>query len=303
MAAGYGFTPAAVLSMTFLVSLVHGTPQTGPIGVEASAGRPSAFVNHGYTLRMWAAPSTSIGEVERRLHEHRSLRFGEPITHNIKQVPTFEELSNGARRVAPDADDIPMDESGWPKADVKGVIFDERPAFAWAPPEDDPQKKQPEESGVFKLSLTGYADIKSSGSPVEITNAKYDESTNTMTADVTLPAGADDLMVMDFTNTRRTSKSANGTGFTNLRITYPGYDHDTEQLYITPYLEALKPFDHMRFMGFQGTNYNPWMCGGNEAVYCSIIEWRDRPLPTDAIFGDTKVSRFLNVGKLAVILV
>ncbi|XP_065175681.1 uncharacterized protein LOC135805558 [Sycon ciliatum] len=267
-------------------------PQTGPIGVEATNGHPLAYVNHAASVRMWSAPATPMSVVEKQLQAERTLQVlpGQTIDSRRNYPGEILVLHNGARRIShSDANPIPIDESGWPKADVQGVIFDERPAFAWAPPEDDPQKKQPKESGVFKLSLQGYADMKSASPPLTVANAKYDESSNTMSADVTLPEGAPDLMVIEFTNTRRTSKSENGTGFTNLRITYPGYEHNTEQLFLDPYLEALKPFDHMRFMGFTGTNYQPWMCGGDEAVYCSVIEWKDRPLPTDAMFGDTTV--------------
>ncbi len=35
-----------------------------------------------------------------------------------------------------------MDALGWPLRDVEGVIFDDRPSFAWAPPLDDPQARQ-----------------------------------------------------------------------------------------------------------------------------------------------------------------
>lgn len=294
----------AMLATSMCSSARGNAPKTGPIGVETGRGHPFALVNHGQSARMWAPPAWSLGQLERALHERRGLRFGESVAHGSRQrPPRIEELPNGQRRVAADDDDIPIDESGWPKADVKGVIFDERPAFAWKPPEDDPQKKQPKESGVFKLSLTGNADVKEdSGSPVKVSNVKYDEDSNMLTADVTLPVGADDLMVIDFTNTRRTSKSANGTGFTNLRITYPGYDHDTDQLFVSPLYEALKPFDHMRFMGFLGTNYQPWMCGGDMAVYCSVIEWKDRPLPTDAMFGDTKVQTIRHATPLSTIM-
>ena len=34
-----------------------------------------------------------------------------------------------------------MDDNGWPKADGKLVVFDLRPAFAWKPPVDDPEKR------------------------------------------------------------------------------------------------------------------------------------------------------------------
>ena len=76
-----------------------------------------------------------------------------------------------------------MDSNGWPMSDaqslwefiqnfvifgvfVTGCIFDDRPAFAWAPPEDDPDSHQPLEGGIYKLTLTGNAELSGSGSQV-----------------------------------------------------------------------------------------------------------------------------------------
>lgn len=48
---------------------------------------------------------------------------------------------------------VDVDESGWPKADGKMVVFDLRPTFAWSPPINNPEKKIPQNlDGVWKLS-------------------------------------------------------------------------------------------------------------------------------------------------------
>ena len=55
---------------------------------------------------------------------------------------------------------VGVDENEWPKADGKMVVFDLRPAFAWAPPIDDPEKKLPQNlDGIWKLSFSGIANV------------------------------------------------------------------------------------------------------------------------------------------------
>lgn len=273
--------------------------KTGPIGVEVGPGRPLAFVNHALSIRMWEPVKgpLSANDLEMLLQELYEEAVdkrmagaldenGFPLLPHRPREPSWKPNKRSSRENGQDT--FPIDESGWPKADATGVIFDERAVFAWKPPEDDPEKKQPDESGVYHLSLTGYAEVEGS-SPVTVSNVHYDRETNTLHGEVNLPKGAPDLMVLTFRNTRRTPQSANGTGFTNLRITYPKYANQTDKLFIDELIKALEPFDHMRFMGWLGTNYNPWLCGGDDAVPCSVIEWADRPLPTDAMFGDRAI--------------
>eukprot|EP01006_Ploeotia_vitrea_P009001 TRINITY_DN21256_c0_g1_i1.p1 TRINITY_DN21256_c0_g1~~TRINITY_DN21256_c0_g1_i1.p1 ORF type:complete len:585 (-),score=77.73 TRINITY_DN21256_c0_g1_i1:183-1751(-) len=186
---------------------------------------------------------------------------------------------------------FPIDSMGWPKEDCQAVPFDERPVDAWHPPPDDPEKRQPKEYGVFKLSLTGAATITPGACAVEVSNVQYNAKTNTLTADLTLPKGKPDLMVLKFTQTRREPGGKNNTGFTDLVITYPGYQHDTTQLITTDAENALKPFNHMRFMGYLGTNYLPWE---GKTVASSIIEWTDRPVPGMAMYGNRAVCRGCN---------
>ena len=55
--------------------------------------------------------------------------------------------------------EVEIDGNGWPTANGKLVVFDLRPAFAWAPPIDDPEKKIPVEeilTAIKNSSDTSY---------------------------------------------------------------------------------------------------------------------------------------------------
>ena len=106
-------------------------------------------------------------------------------------------------------------------------------------------------------------------------NQNYNPTNNTLSADImlnssgTYPANSKTeipaLMVITFKvcwlencnwtllcmiqNTQRDSKSPKNSGFTNLRITRPGYDHWTTQIFTDDAAIAVQPFDHLRFMG------------------------------------------------------
>ena len=42
---------------------------------------------------------------------------------------------------------------------VDRVVFDDRPTDAWKPPIDDPQTRQADFSGLWRMTLTGRADV------------------------------------------------------------------------------------------------------------------------------------------------
>ena len=176
---------------------------------------------------------------------------------------------------------VPTDSNGWPMADGKLVVFDLRPAFAWAPPIDDPEKRIPAHlsDAPWKLSFIGMANITSADSSFSgnIENMKFDNSTNTTTADITLPKG-EALMVLNFSNTQRTPASPIGSGVTNVSIIAPYCDSKNPTLFTPDFIKALAPFDHMRFMGITGTNYKAGYYGdkGNH-----IFEWDQRSMPDD----------------------
>jgi hypothetical protein len=174
----------------------------------------------------------------------------------------------------------PKDASGWPTSDARTVFFDMRPTFAWAPPIDDPDAYQINVSGTYKLSFTGQADLSAAedAASVTIANKSYNATTNTSTADITLASGKA-LLVINFSNTRRTAASATNTGITNVKLIRPGYAATTTQTFHTPFLNAIQNFSTLRFMDWLDTNHNPGYYGdpGHHA-----LNWADRRLPTDA---------------------
>ena len=54
---------------------------------------------------------------------------------------------------------VSTDGSGNPTADAEAVVFDDRPFDAWNPPMDDPAQDQPNTSGTYTISFTGYATV------------------------------------------------------------------------------------------------------------------------------------------------
>ncbi|AIE83896.1 hypothetical protein [Fimbriimonas ginsengisoli] len=178
---------------------------------------------------------------------------------------------------------VPTDESGWPKGDGFTVLMDDRPTMAWAPPMDDPDHYQPDESGTYHLSFLGKADVApTGGSPVQVRGLTYDPSRNTSRAEVILPKGAPNLIILAFTHTQRDSWSPPLSGITGLRLIRPGYPADTHEVFTKDFLKALQPFSYLRTMGWLDTNYQAGYYGDRGH---HLIRWEDRTWPTDASQG------------------
>ena len=176
---------------------------------------------------------------------------------------------------------VPFYSNGWPKTDGKVVVFDLRPVFAWAPPIDDPEKRIPKHlDGTWKLSFVGVANVSIADSSFtgSITNVQFDNNTNITTADIKY-SKTDALMVLMFSNTQRTPSSPINSGVTNISIIAPFCDQSNPTLFNPYYIKALNPFDHIRFMGILGTNYQAGFYGdkGNH-----IISWDQRSYPNDS---------------------
>ena len=179
--------------------------------------------------------------------------------------------------------EVPFDSNGWPMSDGKLVVFDLRPAFAWAPPIDDPEKRIPKYlDGTWKLSFNGSANVSIADNSFSgsIENVVFDNTTNMTTADI-IYTKTDALMVLMFTNTKRTPSSPQNSGVTNVSIIAPYcVQKSGPPPTFNPYfIKALQPFDHMRFMGILGTNYQAGFYGdtGNH-----IISWDQRSFPNDS---------------------
>jgi fibronectin type 3 domain-containing protein len=198
---------------------------------------------------------------------------------------------------------VPTDASGNPLSDGIAVIFDDRPTPAWAPPIDDPAQYQPNMSGTYTMSFTGEATLSSvAGNPtLMFSNQTYNPDTNTTTVSVYLPGGATyadgpALMVISFTNTVLNSGGGTNTGIANLQVIRPGFTlaeaANSTQVFDPLFVSAFGPFSYIRFMGWLGTNQNPFVVSGcaSTAPACNSVGtpttgWSQRSLPTDIYQG------------------
>ncbi len=184
------------------------------------------------------------------------------------RVHEFVDAMKHAREFGPAGEpwvgDAPIDDNGWPTGDAGTVVLYENP--------------DQDVSGTYKLSFAGQATVTPTcctgdGNNWHMENQVYDSQTNTTTADlVVLPGNAPKFV--SFTNT-------NG-GIQNIRLIRPGYDPNTEQVFTTPFLEALEPFSILRLMDFLNTN-------DMSPAYTVEYDWderRPRDWATQATDGD-----------------
>jgi hypothetical protein len=216
----------------------------------------------------------------------------------------IDALKNQGRlTVNANGDAVATDASGNPLSDGIVVVFDDRPTPAWAPPIDDPAQYQPDMSGTYTVSFTGQAVLSNvAGNPTLVfSNQSYDAATNTTTVNVQMPGGstyADGpaLMVISFTNTVLNSTSGTNTGIANLQVIRPGFTlaeaANPTQVFDPRFVNAFAPFSYIRFMGWLGTNQNPFVVSGcaSAASACSAVNtptmgWSQRSLPTDFYQG------------------
>jgi hypothetical protein len=200
-----------------------------------------------------------------------SMGWNMPFVDTAKTLRPFELATGGV---------APTDENGWPTSDARTVLWDMRPVEAWAGNVDDPEQFTPNMAGTYKLSFTGQATLGRVDGVFEVQNQRYDEASNTTTVDLVIPASADatnNIVFIDFSATKRMPSSPTGSGITNLRVIRPGYPANTDQVFHTPFLNALKSanFSTLRFMGWSETN-------NNHGDHPTRLEWSERKLPTDA---------------------
>jgi fibronectin type 3 domain-containing protein len=175
-----------------------------------------------------------------------------------------------------------VDADGWPTCDVQWV-WDDRPVAEWAADIDDPEVYRRDNSGVWHGSFTGQATLTHIEGPWTFSNQQYNSGTNTTTFDLTMdPPGAHHgLIVMTFTDTRRTPASPTGSGLTDFRLIRPGYPADTTQLFSTDVVNCYNTasFAAIRYLHVNGNT--EWDANGP-----LFQSWSNRKLPTDAVQGD-----------------
>ena len=203
---------------------------------------------------------------------------------------------------------VPTDANGNPLSDATVVIFDDRPVPAWAPPIDDPAQYQPNMSGTYTMSFTGQAVLGSvAGNPtLKFSNQSYSSATNTTTVNVNLPGGPSyaagpALMVISFTNTQLTASSGTNTGIANLQVIRPGFTlaeaANPTEVFDPAFVSAFAPFGYIRYMGWLGTNQNPFIATGcaSSAPACSSVNtptigWSERSRPRTFIKASAPAS-------------
>ncbi|MBN1580009.1 MAG: hypothetical protein JXA89_04850 [Anaerolineae bacterium] len=174
----------------------------------------------------------------------------------------------------------PLNENGWPTSDTRAVFFDFRPFGAWWSADQaqcplcQDGNYQIDVSGTYRLSFTGRAALIAVESTTRFENQHYDEATNTTTADVIVPEGKA-LLFVGFTDTRRAPDAEPNSGIGNVRLIRPGFDPNTDETFTPWILEAVRPFDTLRFMNWVGgNNVDP----GYEADD-NTLDWSERNLP------------------------
>lgn len=175
----------------------------------------------------------------------------------------------------------PLDAEGWPTTDARTVFFDKRPFGAWwsqdpaACPHCQDGDFMIDVSGTYRLSFRGQARLTSAEGTVDVRHQTYDEDTNTTTADVVVAPGTG-LLFVNFVDTRRTPQHDLNTGITDVHLMRPGYPLDTDQVFTPHILEAVRPFDTLRFMNWVGgNNLNPPYDAED-----NTLTWAERTLPT-----------------------
>jgi hypothetical protein len=140
----------------------------------------------------------------------------------------------------------PVGPDGWPTTDFRILAM-------------AAQQGTQQLAGTYKIVFNGQATLDTnSGGAGTISNKVFDAPSNTTTADLAFPAGAENLMI-NFTGT--------GGSVKNLRIIRPGYPVSGTPLLHTPWKQHTERFRVLRFLDWTRTN-------GNRHV-----NWADRTTP------------------------
>jgi hypothetical protein len=190
--------------------------------------------------------------------------YGDEFVDEIKSSSGFFSNTNSPSYA--------NDAQGWPQADATAVIFDDGPNTTWGGADTSVTIDR---SGDYHLSFQGEANPAYFTNPGGYQNAQdvsYNAATNTTTATISAPVGTN-FFQLYLNNTQRTPDSPVDSGVTDIRLIQPGYDPDTAQLFSTTYLDALAPFDTLRYMDAIGANnYGADWAG-------TSLEWSQRSSP------------------------
>jgi hypothetical protein len=196
---------------------------------------------------------------------------------NLDDNGAFVNIMNHTNRFQ---DAASYDTNGWPESDFKLVMMDGRPVMEWSNVIDDPETYRIDNSGVYKCSFTGSADISTWGSGSSIKNLLKDVQNNITYFDVEIPGPPSSnhgIVVLTFTNTTRSPKGPTNKGITNLKIIRPDYELNTPKIFTDEYINLCKTanFSCYRFYNLQ----NIW---DGEPTYPERTSWEKRKTPQDA---------------------
>jgi hypothetical protein len=148
-----------------------------------------------------------------------------------------------------------VDAQGWPTQDAGAVVL-----CCVAD-----SNGNTELAGTYALSFQGLATVSFVAYPGTVSNMRYDATTNTSTAALTLAdSGSGTSLMLSFTNTQRTPAAAVGSGITQVTVLRPKRAPGGQlwwstpgQIFTNPFLTLLRPFSTLRFMDFTSTNNSP----------------------------------------------
>lgn len=175
-----------------------------------------------------------------------------------------------------------LDENLWPTMDFWVILMDNRPVAEWINDIDDPETYRIDYSGVYWGSFNGQAELSSPWSHTTIQNVNYDEPNNTTTFELIVGSVGSQHGFVDlqFSKTKRSNADSLNSGITNIKITRPGYNHDSNQVFNTEMYNALNSasFSVIRAMGLTGTDH------GMDVAYPDTLDWNHRKKLTDATY-------------------
>lgn len=139
-----------------------------------------------------------------------------------------------------------LDANGWPRGDFGVVVMTD-------------MQNNSALYGTYKLSFKGQATVSPVSSNFMVQNYLYNAATNTSTADLVVPAQADNQMFLAFRN-------VSAAGVQDIKILMPGYT--AADTFTQPLKQHVQRFQVLRFMDWTSTNSNP------------VQQWSERTLPT-----------------------
>lgn len=251
-------------------AVVRDSDMAAPVTAQAVTSAAIAPVNAN-TLSDAAATTADTTTALTRTNPNKTSTPSQqevaPLGVNIEglwdwaRLQPFVDLMKSSRpwgtADAPWDEAAPKDALGWPTTDA-GVVVSVRTVE----PGDEGKAYRYITPGVYRLRFAGKASVAVNSSPnVAIANYTYDPVNNRSQADVVVSPGAEQLM-LTFRNT------AGGVRDVSLRST----QYNDRQTFSNEFIQAVAPFQVVRFMDFLRTNNNPARTWGERTTPASATQ-------------------------------